>query len=168
MRTLALYGVVLAAAAAQMAYFRDRLPPLVASHFDGRGVPNGFMTRDALFVFHAGLLLFLMLVFGGVGRLVRAVPPSLVNLPNREYWLAPERREESIAWLERELSGFGAFVCLFVVIVMQLVLATNVAAVEQGTLPRLPTAPIVSCVALVPVGTIVLLVRMYRRFGAPE
>jgi hypothetical protein len=46
-------------------------------------------------------------VLDGVGLALGRLPPSLINLPNRDYWLAPERRTETIARVRMALVEIG-------------------------------------------------------------
>jgi hypothetical protein len=42
-----------------------------------------------------------------VPLLVASVPDALINLPNKSYWLAPERREETMRFFRAHVSWFG-------------------------------------------------------------
>lgn len=73
-----------------------QLPPVVASHFDGAGVPNGWSSRPA----YAALLVAVgaLLPLGIIG-LVNALTrkgPQLLNIPARDYWVRPERAREAV------------------------------------------------------------------------
>lgn len=77
------------------------LPPVVASHFAADGRANGWMSREA----YAWMMALMSLVtpyavWGAAAWLPRRWP-RLVNLPFRDYWLAPERREATLARLGR-------------------------------------------------------------------
>jgi serine/threonine-protein kinase len=73
------------------------LPPRLATHFDGSGKANGWMPRQQ----HAAL----MLIFGlaipafilGLIWLMRMLPSKLLNVPNRDYWRAPENYPKACA-----------------------------------------------------------------------
>jgi len=106
-------------AGVQALFWRTRLPERVATHFDGAGNPNGWMGRDAALWFGLGMCVFLQCVFLGVGRLIRAVPDSMINLPDKDYWLAPERREATLARIEGMLRGMGLMVGCFVLAVQE-------------------------------------------------
>jgi uncharacterized membrane protein len=79
----------------------EGLPARVATHFDIMGRPNGWMSRDGLIEFMLGFGIltpaFVVGSMAGVGY----IPVSFVNLPNRDYWLAPERRRATSAILLR-------------------------------------------------------------------
>ena len=93
---------------AQALYFRAELPARVASHFDGAGRPNGWMARDGFVLFQCGLVLTLGALFGIGGRLLKVTPNGWINLPNKNYWLAPERRAESVAVLGPASNSYWA------------------------------------------------------------
>ena len=73
-----------------------RLPPVVASHFDGSGTPNAWSTRP---VYLALMLLFGLILPLGTVLLVVVLTrrgPHLLNLPGREYWRRPEHGAEAV------------------------------------------------------------------------
>jgi hypothetical protein len=85
------------------------LPNLVASHFGAEGAANGFMPRS----FYIG---FMLVVIIGLPALLVVVTwfalgssSARINLPNRDYWLAPERRTETLATLIWLKVLFGRF-----------------------------------------------------------
>jgi serine/threonine-protein kinase len=53
------------------------------------------MSRNAYVWGMGGFALGMTAVLVGTFYCLRFFPPTLVNLPNREYWLAPERRQET-------------------------------------------------------------------------
>lgn len=48
----------------------------------------------------------------GVVWLVRRLPPALINLPNKDYWLAPERREATLRLLGDHMRWLGLMLLL--------------------------------------------------------
>ena len=66
------------------------------------------MSREANAVFFlvTDIALFLLLQLGPV--LTAKLPPKLVNLPNRDYWLTAERKPETVAKLTDLMYEFGA------------------------------------------------------------
>jgi RNA polymerase sigma factor (sigma-70 family) len=70
---------------------------LVASHFDFAGRPDGWMTRPAFLLWSSLVEIGFPLFFVMVGFGIRFLPVNqftFKNIPNREYWLAPQRRDE--------------------------------------------------------------------------
>jgi len=80
----------------------SRLPPVLASHFDARGVPNGWSTRPvyALFLIVIGVLLPLGIIWL-ITVLTRNGVTSL-NIPARDYWTRPDRTQEAV----RRIRGY--------------------------------------------------------------
>jgi uncharacterized membrane protein len=68
------------------------LPARTATHFDVRGIPDGWMTRRGQTASILGVAAFLVFATAGPLYLARHFSDSAVNLPHREFWLAPERR----------------------------------------------------------------------------
>ena len=92
------------------------LPSVVASHFDGRGLPNGWQTKQAFFSVFVGLTVLCVLIGFGLASIIGAIPIQLINLPNKRYWLAPEHRDETLEWLK---AYFGWFACgIYVVMIV--------------------------------------------------
>jgi uncharacterized membrane protein len=73
-----------------------QLPPVVASHFDGAGAPNGWSSRRAYGILLGAIGVLLPL---GIVMLVNALTqrgPQLLNIPAREYWRRPEHSLEAV------------------------------------------------------------------------
>jgi uncharacterized membrane protein len=100
------------------------LPPMVASHFDGAGFPTAHMTRAFYSKFLFGM---------GVGFPVAMVTLLSVvysnardmKLPNRDYWLAPERIAQTRALLVAHGVWFGCLMVAMVCYMHWLVLAAH-------------------------------------------
>jgi hypothetical protein len=102
-----------------------RLPDVVASHFNARGVPNGWQTKSMFFTFFLGAVGIAWLVGFGVPGLISKMPTALINLPHKEYWLAPERRAETLAFLNRSFAWFGCTVLLVVTTAVNYAIGRN-------------------------------------------
>jgi hypothetical protein len=61
----------------------------------------------------------------GIPRIIAAVPVSLINLPHKEYWLAPERRENTLAYIRVWSAWFGCGLLAFLLFVMELAFRAN-------------------------------------------
>src|SRR6185295_9706960 len=96
---LVLLGLLYAGFAGFLAWSATELPARVASHFNFAGQPDGWMSRTSYLLVEAALAIGLPLFIVGISSLTRVLPARLWNLPHREYWLAPERRKQTSAWL---------------------------------------------------------------------
>ena len=132
-KTFAIAALTLTHAAVLISLFASakELPPKVASHFNAAGVPDGWMSRDSyLWTMGAvafGLTAFLLVIF----YTLRYFPDGAINLPDRDYWLAPERRDETYAYLFRASLWLCAFQATLLLGVHQLVVAAHAAQPVQ-------------------------------------
>lgn len=107
------------------AYFYPHLPARVATHFDGQGEPNGFSSKIEYSLLMLGSQSAVCLLFLGLGPLVKVLPVSLVNLPNREYWLAPERKAETVKRVNFGMLIMGISTLLFLMAIDHLICLHN-------------------------------------------
>ena len=104
-------------------------PARVPSHFDAAGRPNAWSTRDEFFTLQVGVTLLVAAVFIGIPALLKSTPAGLMNLPNKRYWLAPERREET---METLASYFDVFACATVLLLLVVFELTSLASRGGG------------------------------------
>lgn len=78
----------------QAIYYYPLLPERLATHFDAAGHPNDWSSKNSFFILWQCIIVFLNAWVPLTGMLVRKLPPSMISVPNREYWMAtPARRE---------------------------------------------------------------------------
>jgi hypothetical protein len=136
------------------------LPPLVASHFDGAGVPTAQMTRAfyAKFVFGMGVGFPIAMV-----ALLSVIysKASDMKMPNRDYWLAPERIAQTRSLLVSHAVWFGCLMVAMVCYMHWLVLSAH-RSVPPHLSNRLVMGGLLVFMAIA-VGWIVGLLRTFRR-----
>jgi hypothetical protein len=103
----------------------NSLPPVVASHFISGGTANGFMPRGTYLRFFTALLVGLPLFIAVVSSVTSVLPARFINLPNREYWLAPERQADTLSYLRNQGIRFGIILTVFLCFVHWLVVQAN-------------------------------------------
>ncbi len=101
------------------------LPERVAIHFAWSGAADGWASRLDSILLTLGLDTLLFLTFWLSPALLRRTPVKWVNLPNRAYWLSPERREATIARFSQRLWAFGTALFLFLLAAGLLTLEAN-------------------------------------------
>jgi uncharacterized membrane protein len=112
--TLPFLFAVQAAAIAWIALTADHLPARVACHFVTNGVADGWEDRQRYCTVIIAAIAGAPLLLAGVGVLCHLLPPRLLNLPNRDHWMAPERARASRATLAGAVTALGIPVALIV------------------------------------------------------
>jgi uncharacterized membrane protein len=159
-RYLILVGLVFLGFAQALIYY-PQMPTPMASHFDGAGIPNGWSTPAQFF----GLAITVELLSAGcflIGRLVGRMPTSMINLPNKEYWLAPERREQTMRRFSDSMIDFGIITHALLLYAFQLCILANL-----NPPPRLSHG-IVWALILYAVLTVAWTIRMLTSYRVPR
>ncbi len=139
------------------------LPDPMATHFGIEGQANGWMSRFGYITFIRLFGLALPAFTIVVGFLTRFLPASMINIPNRDYWLAPEHRAETYA----SVLAFCLWVaCLEVGFVAGMHYLTIVA--NRSTPAHLPSNGLVAVLGLFVVGLALWIVALVRRFSKPH
>lgn len=135
------------------------LPPRIATHFAAGGAANGFMTRDGYLVFMLCLTTLLPLAVVALVGFVPSVAASNLKGPQRAYWMAPERRAASLAWIGNHACWMGVLLALFL-------FAMHLLTVQANGLspPRLAEAAFFPVLAAFVIGIVLWIARLVSRF----
>jgi len=120
-----LIGVLVFLLGAQGLFYYPILPSIMASHFGFDGIADGFASKQAFFVFEIVLFVLIFVEVALLPYLLEKMPDSLINLPNKLYWLVPERRSYSFDRIKVYLQWFGVGLLGFSLGVAQLVYTAN-------------------------------------------
>lgn len=107
-----LFVVVLFVCFSHAFYYYARLPAIVPSHFGLSGAADAWSGKSSLVGGYVLAVSLCGILFGGIGAFLHRLPISLINLPNRGYWLAPERKNQTIATLGSFMQMFGSLTLL--------------------------------------------------------
>src|SRR5258708_39310284 len=110
-----IFFVLVALGAAQVSFYAPRIPELLGSHFSRGGFVNGWQTKAAFFATELAMIILATVVSFGIPRIIAAAPVALINLPHKEYWLAPEQREDALAYIPGWPPWVGCGLCAFLV-----------------------------------------------------
>jgi uncharacterized membrane protein len=157
-----IFFAVTLAAVAQCVLDFPALPDRLASHFGASGLANGWMTKPQFFISYGLLFLPALFVEFLVGRKVGLQPVDRLRLPNKQYWLAPDRRAETIAYFESFFAWYGCAVLLVEVLAMGLAMHANFDAP-----PRLATGPIFAILSGFILFNVAAVISIFRRFSTP-
>jgi uncharacterized membrane protein len=120
-----IFFALVALGAVQVSFYAPRIPELLGSHFSRGGFVNGWQTKAAFFATELAMIILATVVSFGIPRIIAAAPVALINLPHKEYWLAPEQREDTLAYIRVWSAWFGCGLLAFLLFVMELVFRAN-------------------------------------------
>lgn len=131
----------------QVVYYYPKLPETMASHFDGSGQPNAFAAKTSQVAIIAIITILTNVIWLGIPKMLENLKLTMINLPNKDYWFAPERRAATIADLKTRFYLFGIASLIFMLIVNQLLINANLSKDH-----RLPTEIILPLLVIYFVG----------------
>lgn len=138
------------------------LPQQMATHFDANGQPNGWMSRSSAAVFQGVIGLILPLIIAVSFWGLRFMPTRVLNFPRRDFWFAPERRDETCNYLSRQ--GFwlaSLLVGLQGLVWYQLIESNSI------SIPHLSSLGFLAILGGFAVFIIIWVLRLFRHFGKP-
>src|ERR1700731_830029 len=123
--SLAAFVALLVGAMLFVYYTSGSLPKVMASHFAASGVPTGFLPRATYLCITTAMVLLppIFLVF--LPRRALRSPKARINVPNSDYWLAPERRAETVEIIAHQCTRFAQILLVFLCYVHWLVVRAN-------------------------------------------
>jgi len=106
-------------------YFR--LPERFATHFDKSWNPDGWSDKNSFFTFWYLSVFALNSMILFVPYLVKWVPASWINIPNREYWLSTdELKNDCIRRVRGMLFGLYFWVNLIFIFIYESIIQINI------------------------------------------
>jgi len=85
----------------------SELPAQVAVHFGTDGVADGWGEKSSLLWISSMVSVVVLVCFHVPAVLIRWMPRGLLNMPNKDYWLAPGRADTTVVRLQLSMLGIG-------------------------------------------------------------
>lgn len=124
-----IYIFFIGVAVSQAIYYYPMMPDPMATHFGFGGKANGWMSKDGFFVFETVIFLITSLSFIVMPWLFQKFKVrKSINLPNRDYWLAPERIDAFYEYFRESFGWFGVATLTLLIGVLQLTFTANLQA----------------------------------------
>jgi uncharacterized membrane protein len=155
------FAATAAVGVAQSVLDYPQLPARMASHFAASGAANGWMTKQAFFTIYAAMIVLCALVGFLAPRKIAKSSPARINLPNKDYWLAPERREATFAYFRASFAWYACALLLTLVLAMGLAIQANFSAP-----PRMASGSALTIVAAFVLFNLLWVLSLFRRFSA--
>jgi hypothetical protein len=158
-----LYFVLYAIAGAHIWHYYPMLPEKMATHFGVDGQPNGWMSKDQFAFFYIGFLIVVSGAFAVTGALATKLPDRMFRIPNKSYWFAPERAEETRKGLGRDLTFIGLFIGAFLIGIHHSLIDMALKDVQ-----KLDTTLLLAWVGFLFTGMGLFIIRQFLRFRKPD
>lgn len=143
-------------------WYWTQLPDRMATHFGVDGKPNEWMSKTNGTMLLCGTQVGLPLLLLLIGSLLPSLPASLVSIPNRQYWLQPERRTDSIAHMATMLAWIAVLISMELIAIVHLTFLAN----RSGT--ALDTQSFLAILAIFLVGVFGIAGGSVWRFRLPK
>lgn len=155
-----IFGLVLIGYAIFLQRTTSLLPPRMATHFDASGQPNGWMNRSSAVIFQGVIGLMLPLFIALIFCIIGFLPMRMINFPNRDFWFASERREETSSYLSRQGLWLASLLVLLQGLVWYQLIEANV-----ESMPHLSASVFFSIFAVYGVAMIIWVIKVFRHFA---
>lgn len=137
-----------------------QMPEQMASKFGLDGAPVQFISRST-FGWIMTIVTLLMAIIFALVALIGRVPDRMINMPAKDYWLAPERRERSMADVVLAVRSLLAAAMAVVAGATWLSLEAN-----HSNPPHLPSS-FLWMMAVYAAVFVIVIVKLFRRFRRP-
>jgi hypothetical protein len=83
------------------------------------------MPRGTFFALLGAIEFGLPLLFLFAGSWMRLIPTRFINMPNRDYWLTPDRKDASLRKMGAFMAWYGLLLAVFMGFVLELTIRSN-------------------------------------------
>jgi len=156
---LVLFVLICGVLVLDVARYLPLVPHPMASHFGLSGRPNGWSSHFRMIAGLTVLVLVFAAIFAATFFFSR-VPDRLISLPNKTYWLAPERREATLLYVSAWQRWFLVLTVAFITLPVGLTLRVNLRTPPQLSVAALGVLVIYLVVAVTMIVTLVM--RLHR------
>ena len=120
-----IYALLAAAGLIYFSLLYPQLPDPMASHFNASGAVTAWMPKSGFFMLIAIVTLAASVPVFLVPRSLAKLSNDKINLPNKEHWLAPERRAETLQYLGIQMGWFGCALLALLLSGLYIAVAAN-------------------------------------------
>lgn len=112
-------------------FYINDLPHRMASHFDINNQADGWMSKNSYVMFHYGIIFLFFLIFWGLNFFIPRFPISLINIPNKEYWLNETRSDRTFMTIQAMMYWLGSTCFALFIFMSYEIIKTNLAGSQQ-------------------------------------
>jgi len=120
--------LLLVVAAVQLSHYYPLLPGVIATHFDVSGRVDGWSEKLTFIITYGSIEVVVVAVGLLLARFATRIPAGALNIPNRDYWLAPERRAETLQFVWTQVLWMEVATLAFLILVAEVLFRANLAS----------------------------------------
>lgn len=135
-----------------------QLPEKVASHFDLSGQPDGWSTKTSFITFYLVITGICALLFLGISFGISKMPVSLINMPNKDFWLSEERKQKTFDFMFHFFLWLGSATLLLLLDRFHQAIQVNLEKAESSSHLMLSLGLYIGF-------TVVWCIVIYRKYG---
>eukprot|EP00708_Paratrimastix_pyriformis_P006339 GAFH01005607.1.p2 GENE.GAFH01005607.1~~GAFH01005607.1.p2 ORF type:complete len:173 (-),score=13.78 GAFH01005607.1:101-619(-) len=94
-------------------FIYKRLPDQVIIHWNYQGIPDGFGTKTMLLSAFLISPLLTMITMTCMALFIEKIPDQFINIPNKPYFLAPERRHASLSYVKGQVMALANGITIY-------------------------------------------------------
>jgi len=120
--------ILLALAAIQLVHHYPNMPDVMATHFGPSGQADAWTNKNMFFVTYGAIEVVIVAMAFFLAKFGSRLPAGALNIPNKDYWLDPERRAKSLRFVWGQILWLEAATLAFLLAVAEVVFRTNLSA----------------------------------------
>ena len=141
-------------------YYYAVLPDNVAINFGSEGQPNSWTSKEWNMGITLSIYLLNSFLFLSVPSMMRKLPFKFISFPKKEYWLADERKKESLPLITSWLDFFGFITNVFILLIAHLVYEANLSESVRLNDSLFFTGIIIYCLVM-----LIWIVLLFKKFN---
>ncbi len=122
------FGLLILATGVQLICFCPQLPERLASRFDGHGKAIEWCSKASFLRSNLVVFLLVVLLFPVLWIILPWIPASMINVPHKDFWLAPERYAYGLTLVRDFLLCMGCLTLMCVAAFMHVTMRANLTA----------------------------------------
>lgn len=126
--------VLLVGSALQLRHYYPIVPDPLATHFGTNMQADAWSAKRGFFITYALIEIGVLIILLAPSFLQKRIPASMVSMPHRDYWFAPERFDQT--WLKLSVFSLwmAAATLAFLIAVAEVMFRANIANPVAPTL----------------------------------
>lgn len=137
-------------------------PEKVAIHFNAKGIADSWASKNINLILWIAVYSIMTGFFLSIPLILKKTPIKFINMPNKQYWLAPERIDHTVTIVSNMLYRIGAALNIFFIVLGFIGFRANL--FEEV---RLDNTVVYILLGIFSIFTIGWLIKFYSQFKKP-